>query len=145
VADVRAYPTSRRVPHASREALERWLPDEGIGYLHLPGLGGRRRPRPGSTENTGWQSEGFRAYADHMRSDEFHAALGRLEEAARERSAAVMCAEALWWRCHRRLIADALVVRGWDVRHVLPDGGLAAHELPPFAVVDGEEVSYPPA
>jgi uncharacterized protein (DUF488 family) len=144
VADVRAYPTSRRVPDASREALERWLPEEGIAYAHMPELGGRRRARAGSAENAGWQSEGFRAYADHMRTDEFLGALERLEAAARERPTAVMCAEGLWWRCHRRLISDALLVRGWAVRHILPDGELAEHELPEFALVEGGELSYPP-
>jgi len=144
VADVRAYPTSRRVPDASREALERWLPEEGIEYVHVPELGGRRRARPGSTENAGWRSDAFRAYADHMRSDEFRGGLERLEKAARERPTAVMCAEGLWWRCHRRLISDALHARGWDVRHILPDGKLAEHELPEFALVEGHELSYPP-
>lgn len=144
MADVRAYPTSRRAPDASREALERWLPEEGIGYLHLPELGGRRRTGEGA-ENAGWRTAGFRAYADHMRSDEFRRGLERLERAARERPTAVMCAEGLWWRCHRRLIADLLLARGWGVRHILPDGKLAEHELPEFAVVEGNEVSYPPA
>jgi uncharacterized protein (DUF488 family) len=144
VADVRAYPTSRRAPDASREALERWLPEEGVAYLHLPELGGRRRARPGS-ENQGWRTEGFRAYADHMRTEKFRGGLERLERAAREQATAVMCAEGLWWRCHRRLISDALLVRGWEVRHILPDGELAEHELPEFALVEGNEVSYPPA
>ncbi len=144
MADVRAYPTSRRVPDASREALERWLPEEGIAYAHIRELGGRRRARPGSSANAGWRSDAFRACADHMRSDEFRGALERLEAASRERPTAVMCAEGLWWRCHRRLISDALLVRGWDVRHILPDGELAEHELPEFALVEGGELSYPP-
>jgi uncharacterized protein (DUF488 family) len=144
VADVRAYPTSRRVPDASREALERWLPEEGIAYLHLPELGGRRRSRAESPENAGWRSQGFRAYADQMRTENFERGLERLEEAARERPTAVMCAEGLWWRCHRRLISDVLLARGWEVRHILPDGALGAHELPEFAVVEGNAVSYPP-
>ena len=132
------------MPDASREALERWLPEEGIEYVHVPELGGRRRrARPGSTENTGWRSDAFRAYADHMRSDEFRGALERLEKAARERPTAVMCAEGLWWRCHRRLISDALHARGWDVRHILPDGKLAEHELPEFAVVGGGVLRFP--
>jgi uncharacterized protein (DUF488 family) len=145
VADVRAYPTSRRAPDASRDALERWLPEEGIAYLHLPELGGRRRAGARSEANAGWRSEGFRAYADHMRTEDFQRGLERLEEAARARPTAVMCAEGLWWRCHRRLISDALVARGWEVQHILPDGALAEHELPEFAVVEGDEVSYPPA
>jgi uncharacterized protein (DUF488 family) len=80
-----------------------------------------------------------------MRGEDFARGLERLEAAARERPTAIMCAEGLWWRCHRRLIADALLVRGWDVRHILPDGSLAEHALPEFAVVEGPELSYPPA
>jgi uncharacterized protein (DUF488 family) len=143
VVDVRAYPGSRRTPDASREALERWLPEGGIGYAHVPELGGRRKALPGPSPNAGWRSDAFRAYADHMGSDEFRGALERLEAQARERPTAVMCAEGLWWRCHRRLISDALHARGWDVRHILPDGGLAAHELPEFAVVEDGVLRYP--
>jgi uncharacterized protein (DUF488 family) len=143
VADVRAFPTSRRVPHASGEQLGGWLPADGVGYLHLPELGGRRRALPDSP-NTGWRTGGFRGYADHMASAEFARGIERLEAAARSGRTAVMCAEGLWWRCHRRLVADALVARGWTVRHILPDGGLAEHELTPFAVVEGERVTYPP-
>jgi uncharacterized protein (DUF488 family) len=132
------------MPHFSKDALERSLPAEGIGYLHLEELGGRRKPRAGSP-NGGWRSEGFRGYADYMATPEFTDALERVVMAARERRSAIMCAEALWWRCHRRLISDALVVRGWRVRHVGSDGRVEDHRLTPFAEIAGGRLSYPPA
>jgi uncharacterized protein (DUF488 family) len=144
IADVRAHPGSRRMPHFNRAELERSLPETGLGYEHFPELGGRRRALSGSP-NAGWEVEAFRAYADHMASAEFDAGLTRLETLARDVPVVVMCAEGLWWRCHRRLVADALVVRGWEVVHIAPDGGTTRHELPDFAVVDDGRVSYPPA
>jgi uncharacterized protein (DUF488 family) len=145
VSDVRAFPSSRRHPQFNRGALAAWLGTAGIGYRHMPGLGGRRAPTPRSP-NGGWQESGFQGYADHMRSDDFRRALAELEAAARESATAIMCAEAVWWRCHRRLIADALVVRGWRVEHLGIGDGRALHELPPFAVVDASgTLTYPPA
>ena len=93
--------------------------------------------------NDGWEHEAFRGYADHLQSEEFAGGLAALEALARERPTAVMCAEGLWWRCHRRLVADVLVVRGWTVCHIAPDGRLTEHGLPEFAVVEGEGVTYP--
>jgi uncharacterized protein (DUF488 family) len=146
VVDVRAYPSSRRHPQFNRDALASWLGAGGVAYRHMPGLGGRRSPVPGSSENAGWREIGFRGYADHMRSAEFEDALAELEAAARESPSAIMCAEAVWWRCHRRLIADALLTRGWRVEHLGIDGGPVVHELTEFALVapDGS-LSYPPA
>jgi uncharacterized protein (DUF488 family) len=144
IADVRAFPTSRRHPQFNRGALAAWLGSAGIGYRHLPGLGGRRTPTRGSP-NGGWHERAFQGYADHMRSAEFLEALADLEAVAREFPTAIMCAEALWWRCHRRLIADALVVRGWRVEHLGIGGGRAVHELPAFSVVEpGGTITYPP-
>jgi uncharacterized protein (DUF488 family) len=145
LADVRAFPSSRRHPQFNREALAGWLGDAGIEYRHMPGLGGRRSPAPGSP-NGGWREAAFQGYADHMRSPEFQDALAALEAAAREAPTTVMCAEAVWWRCHRRLIADALVARGWRVVHLGIGEGRAVHELTAFAVVgpDGA-LTYPPA
>lgn len=146
VVDVRAFPSSRRHPQFNRAALVDWLPRAGIEYLHLPGLGGRRSPAPGSP-NAGWRESAFQGYADHMHSEEFQVALAELEAAAGGAPTAIMCAEAVWWRCHRRLIADALVVRGWRVEHLGIGEGRAAHELPAFAVVDPASgaITYPPA
>ena len=142
VADVRAYPGSRRLPHFNRESLRAELPEHGIAYAHLPALGGRRRPQPGSA-NTGWENASFRAYADHLASSEFAGGLAALREIGEARPTAIMCAEALWWRCHRRLVSDALVVRGHRVLHVAADGTLGEHRLTGFAHVEGERVSYP--
>ena len=145
VADVRAFPNSRRNPHFNGPVLAEYLRGAGIGYWHLPGLGGRRSPVPGSP-NGGWHETAFQGYADHMASPQFQRALTDLAAAARELPTAIMCAEAVWWRCHRRLIADALVVRGWTVEHLGIGDGPAVHELTDFAVVGPDEtLMYPPA
>ncbi|MGI8921632.1 MAG: DUF488 domain-containing protein [Solirubrobacteraceae bacterium] len=144
LADVRAFPSSRRCPQFDHGALAHWLPEAGIRYVHLSQLGGRRVPVPGSP-NGGWRELGFRGYADHMSSREFADGLVGLEELACERPTVMMCAEAVWWRCHRRLIADALTVRGWRVEHLGLGGHRAIHQLPRFAVVQqGTALSYPP-
>lgn len=142
--DVRSVPRSRRHPHFAGEALARSLPARGIGYAHERALGGFRRPRPESP-NRGWEQAAFQGYADHMASEEFQSALRRLEERARARGVCVMCAEAQWWRCHRRLLADALSVRGFKVLHLGLADAPVAHELTPFAVL-GEDgtLTYPP-
>lgn len=139
VVDVRSYPGSRRNPQFGRDEMPRWTDAAGVGYVHAPLLGGRRRPT-GSDANAAWRVEGFRAYADHMSTPEFAEGLAELELLAADRDVAVMCSEALWWRCHRRLLADALLARGWQVAH-LP--GRRHHVLPPIAVVDGVSVTYP--
>jgi uncharacterized protein (DUF488 family) len=144
VADVRAFPSSRRCPQFNRGALAAWLGTAGIQYVHMAGLGGRRVPVPGS-RNGGWKERAFRGYADHMESREFQGALADLEAAARKSASAIMCSEAVWWRCHRRLIADALVIRGWRVEHLGIGETRAVHELPQFAVVEPTgALRYPP-
>jgi uncharacterized protein (DUF488 family) len=143
IADVRRYPGSRRQPHFERHALAGVLLEAGIHYRWLgESLGGRRKPLPDSA-NGAWESDQFRGYADHMASDEFAAGLAELEELARDQRVAVMCAEAWWVRCHRRLIADALVARGRRVLHLGARGELREHELTEFAVVEHGRVSYP--
>ena len=143
VADVRRYPASRRQPQFNAEALAEALGEAGIAYVGLGAeLGGRRRVRPGSA-NEGWRVDGFRAYADHMDTQGFAAGLARLEKLATESVTAVMCAEGDWRRCHRQLIADALVVGGWRVRHILPAGSLEDHRLTSFALVEGKRITYP--
>jgi uncharacterized protein (DUF488 family) len=141
LADVRRHPGSRRVPWTAAGEIGRVLPVE---YRHFQGLGGRRRPARDSP-NGYWTNEAFRGYADEMASEEFAAELDGLIELARERRVAVMCAEGLWWRCHRRLLADALVVRGFEVLHIDPRGGTEPHRLTDGAVVDGTRIGYPPA
>lgn len=143
VVDVRRYPGSRRYPQFGREALAAALAEAGIGYEHAPDLGGRRSARADS-RNTAWRSAAFRGYADHMESPEFQVALGVLLEGGRSRRTAILCAEALPWRCHRHLIADALLARGEPVAHILSDASPAPHQLSPHARVlaDGG-VRYP--
>lgn len=131
------------MPHFSKAALEIDLPAAGIAYLHMPELGGLRRPRPGSV-NGGWRNEGFRGYADYMQQPEFWAALERLRELASARRTAIMCAEAVPWRCHRSLISDALTALGDEVRHITGRGRPSIHRLTPFAMVVGGRITYPP-
>ena len=136
LVDVRTHPGSRRVPHFGREAMEAWLPAGGIPYRWAPALGGRRRPARHSA-NVALRNPSFRAYADHMASPEFRDALAVLVCDAEARNVAVMCAESVWWRCHRRLIADAAVLlHGADVRDLFHDGRLPPHQPSPEARVD---------
>jgi len=134
IADVRIFPRSRRYPHFNDDALTIELPRAGIAYLPFKSLGGHRKPKADSI-NVGWRNASFRGYADYMQTPTFATALDELMRAARERSTAIMCAEAVPWRCHRSLIADALVVRGWNVRDIMELKTARSHELPPFAVV----------
>jgi uncharacterized protein (DUF488 family) len=144
VVDVRRYPGSRRHPQFASEAMATWLPGHGVAYTWMPALGGRRRPVPDSP-NTGLRNEQFRAYADHMDSDEFRAGVGELLSYADGREVAAMCAESVWWRCHRRLLADHLVlVEGIPVEHVFHDGRVVEHAPTPEAEVAGNHVVYPP-
>ena len=143
VVDVRGYPASRRHPQYARAALEQALAAAGITYTHEQDLGGRRQPRPDSP-STGWRSRSFRGYADYMDTDAFQAALGRLIALAGQSPTAVLCAEAVPWRCHRQLIADALLARGHDVGHILSLDRVDAHRLTPFARIESDgRVRYP--
>jgi uncharacterized protein (DUF488 family) len=135
-------PRSRTNPQFDRATLPAAVAAAGIAYRHEPALGGLRRPRPDSP-NSAWRNASFRGFADHMQTETFRAALDTLvEEAARER-VAIMCAEAVPWRCHRSLIADALVARGVPVAHILGPGRAAEHRLRPWARVAGDRLTYP--
>lgn len=144
LVDVRRFPGSRRHPHFAREALELSLPAAGIAYdWRGEELGGRRsRKKVGNaSRHPAWKNDGFRNYADYMDTDEFRTALTRLERDAESAAVAVMCAETLWWKCHRRLIADALVVDGLGVVHLIAPGQSQGHKLhPALRVVDGAPV-----
>jgi len=136
VADVRLIPRSRRHPQFNIDELGRSLGDAAIDYHHLPALGGRRSARKGAvSRNTLWRVDAFRNYADYAETSPFAAALSELEHLARERPTAYMCAEAVWWRCHRRLITDYLLVRGWEVIHLLGPGQQESAALTPGAGV----------
>jgi uncharacterized protein (DUF488 family) len=128
------------VPHFAKAAMQRSLPAHGIAYLHMPELGGLRKPKPDST-NTGWRNVSFRGYADYMQTDEFWSAIDRLIDLAGQRQLAIMCAEAVPWRCHRSLVAVA--VRGVEVKHITGAGEPSPHRLTPFARVEGGRVTYP--
>ncbi|MDQ7842609.1 MAG: DUF488 domain-containing protein [Armatimonadota bacterium] len=141
LVDVRVAPGSRRHPHFAREALARALEASGIRYLHIKDLGGWRRPRPDSP-HIGWRSEGFRGYADHMETPAFGRALDEVIALAASETVALMCAEAAPWRCHRQLIADALVARGVEVMHLLGPDQVRRHALTSFARLEGTRVIY---
>lgn len=141
LVDVRRWPASRRFPHFNREALAKSLTPGGIEYLWRGDLGGFRKPSPDSP-NRAWKVGAFRAYADFMMTAEFDRIMDQLEPLAGAKRMALMCAEAVPWRCHRQLLADAFVVRGWTVRHILDDG-CHVHKLPTFAQVEGASIRYP--
>ncbi len=142
VVDVRHFPSSARVPWANRDVLAANLEKADVAYEHLVGLGGYRKPRPDS-KNTGWRNGGFRGYADHMETPEFAEALDRLLARAREGRTAILCAEAVPWRCHRGLLSDTLLARGVRVVHILAQGQTQDHKLTPFAKVHSGRVTYP--
>jgi uncharacterized protein (DUF488 family) len=142
LGDIRTVPRSRRHPHFSIDALSSSLPHAGVTYRHFPGLGGLRTPRRESI-NTAWRHAGFRGYADYMQTPEFEAALGEFLEFAVYGRSVMMCAEGVWWRCHRQLVADALVARGLGVRHIMSATSAPPHAMTEFSrVIDGK-VSYP--
>jgi uncharacterized protein (DUF488 family) len=144
IADVRRFPGSRRLPHFATDALAATLGDAGIYYRWIPELGGRRRPDPDSI-NQGWRHSAFRAYADHIATEEFADGLNELLMVAGGLRTAIMCAEVLWWRCHRRLIADVLTVLGVAVFHLRDDGPGELHRLsPPARIVRGALTYAPP-
>jgi uncharacterized protein (DUF488 family) len=142
IADIRTIPRSRRNPQYNRETLPEALRRAGIGYVHMPGLGGLRQPRRDSI-NTAWRNPGFRGYADYMQTPEFEKNLQALLRQAERGQVAMLCAEAVPWRCHRSLVSDALAVRGVAVEHILSATRRDPHILTSFARVEGNRVSYP--
>jgi len=138
VADVRRFPGSRRYPHFNQENLGSVLREHGIDYLHFPELGGRRNAKPDSP-NSAWRNEAFRGYADYMETEEFRRGIERLLEEARRRRTAVMCAEALWWQCHRSMIADYLKFAGCRVLHILGPQKTEEHRYSqPAQIINGQ-------
>jgi uncharacterized protein (DUF488 family) len=141
ILDVRRYPTSRKWPHFDAAALSEGLREAGVDYVGLPHLGGRRRPRPDSP-HVAWRDDSFRGFADFMDTPEFAEGLAEVERLATDKPSALLCAEALPWKCHRSLIADALVARGWEARDVLSEKEARPHRLPKFARVESGKVIY---
>ena len=142
LVDVRTVPRSRRNPQFNRDTLPAALAHAGIGYAHDAGLGGFRRTGPESP-NTAWRNASFRGYADYMQTPEFEQHLASLMDRARQTRLALMCAEAVPWRCHRSLIADALLVHGFRVDEIVSPTRSSAHALTPFARVEGTKITYP--
>jgi uncharacterized protein (DUF488 family) len=143
VLDIRTVPRSRHNPQFNRDTLPESLAAVGIAYRHIAGLGGLRHARPDSP-NAGWRNASFRGYADYMQTDEFESNVEALVELARTERCVLMCAEAVPWRCHRSMVADALVSRGIRVEHIMGPHKLKPHTLTPFAQVHGTHISYPP-
>jgi len=139
--DVRRWPMSRRHPHFHRDALSAALAEKGIGYLWRQDLGGFRKANADSP-NTGWRVATFRAYADFMLSAPFEIIVKEIEAIAADKRISLMCAEAVPWRCHRQLLADAFLIRDWSVRHIM-ENGFHAHQLTPFARPEGNRILYP--
>ena len=142
VVDVRTIPKSRRNPQFGQDMLAPALKEAGIGYMHLGKLGGLRRASRNSV-NTGWQNSSFRGYADYMATAAFREGLEELKAVAEKQRGALLCAEAVPWRCHRSLIADALTVQGWQVLHISSKKTARPHELTPFLKVEDGKITYP--
>ena len=141
VVDIRSFPGSRRYPHFNKEALAISLPKTGIEYIHLPDLGGRRKPLNDSN-NTGWRLAAFRGYADYMETDAFEKGIKNLELLASKKRVAYMCSEAVWWRCHRSLISDYLKHKGWTVVHIMDAGKSEEHPYTKPARIVGNNLVY---
>jgi uncharacterized protein (DUF488 family) len=142
LVDVRRIPRSRHNPQFNRETLSKALHDRRLNYRHMSALGGLRHASPDSI-NTGWRNASFRGFADYMQSPEFGEALERLVDLASQKPTAIMCAEAVPWHCHRSLIADALIARGYEVRDIMSIASAKTHILTPIASVHGQQVTYP--
>ncbi|MGC1576277.1 MAG: DUF488 domain-containing protein [Beijerinckiaceae bacterium] len=143
LADIRTVPRSRHNPQFHGDALADALKTENIDFVPLPALGGLRHARKNSP-NTGWRNKGFRGYADYMQTEAFTEGLGTLIHMSRQKRTAIMCAEAVPWRCHRSLVADALTVRGIPAVEILSESSYRKHKLTPFARVEGTQIIYPP-
>lgn len=137
VADIRSFPGSRKFPRFNKEILQHTFPENGIEYIHIKKLGGRRKVNPDS-KNTAWRVLAFRAYADYMETDEFKQGIKELEEIAKEKRTAYMCSEAVWWRCHRSMVSDYLKANGWKVMHIMDVGKEEEHPFTaPARIVNG--------
>jgi len=145
LVDIRRYPSSRMFPHFNQQSLAAALREDGIEYHWMEALGGRRQKRGDSpSPNEGLQNEGFRNYADYMQTEAFRAAVAKLLEIVGSRRTALMCAESVYWQCHRRLVSDFLLANGITVQHIFPAGELRPHQATPGARIEAGQVTYPP-
>jgi uncharacterized protein (DUF488 family) len=143
LVDIRTLPGSKHTPQFNLEHLQESLPTAGVEYIHLKSLGGLRKPRKDSTLNSAWQNSGFRGYADYMQTSQFESSLEELIRLLKERTTVYCCTEAVFWRCHRQLVSDALSVRGYRIGHIFSASKVEAHTLTQFAKVEGTRVVYP--
>lgn len=144
LVDIRRFPSSKKFPHFNQSNLEAALHEAGIEYHWIEALGGRRHHAPSDlSPNMGLQNEGFRNYADYMLTDEFQHAIKELLKIARRKRTVIMCAEALFWRCHRRLVSDFLIAIGGAVQHIMPNGDLRPHQVTEGAIIKYKTVMYP--
>ena len=143
LVDIRTLPGSKHTPQFNLEQLQQQLPKAGIEYVHMKNLGGLRKPLKDSTVNSAWQNSGFRGYADYMQTQEFTAALDELIRLIKEKPAVYCCTEAVFWRCHRQLVSDALLVRGYHIGHIFSATKVEEHQLTKFLKAEGTRVTYP--
>jgi len=143
LVDIRTLPGSKHTPQFNLEQLQQQLPKAGIEYVHMKNLGGLRKPLKDSTVNSAWQNSGFRGYADYMQTQEFGAALDELIRLIKEKPTAYCCTEAVFWRCHRQLVSDALLVRGYHIGHIFSATKVEEHKLTKFLKAEGTRVTYP--
>jgi len=143
LVDIRTLPGSKHTPQFNLEHLQQQLPKAGIEYVHMKNLGGLRKPLKDSTVNSAWQNSGFRGYADYMQTQEFGAALDELIRLIKEKPTAYCCTEAVFWRCHRQLVSDALLVRGYHIGHIFSATKVEEHQLTKFLKAEGTRVTYP--
>jgi uncharacterized protein (DUF488 family) len=143
LADIRRFPGSRKHPHFNRDNLAASLPKSGVEYYWLEDLGGRRHKQRDESPNLGLENKSFRNYADYMLTDEFRDGVKKPLELARNKRTAIMCAEGLFWQCHRRLVSDFLIANGATVQHIKPSGDLQPHKLTRGAVIESRQVTYP--
>jgi len=141
LVDIRTFPGSRKFPQFNKENLEKFLPENGIQYFHLIGLGGRRKVQKDSKNNR-WRNDSFRAYADYMETDAFKNSIEELEQIARQEKTAYMCSEAVWWRCHRSMVSDFLKANGWTVLHIMAVGKAQEHPYTSPAIIKDGKVCY---
>ena len=143
LVDIRTLPGSKHTPQFNLEHLKDALPRAGIEYIHLKSLGGLRKPVKDSTVNAAWQNSGFRGYADYMQTAEFNAAISELIRLLKEKTTVYCCTEAVFWRCHRQLVSDALLVRGFRIGHIFSASKVEEHQLTKFVKADGGRLTYP--
>ena len=143
LVDIRTLPGSKHTPQFNLEHLKDALPRAGIEYIHMKSLGGLRKPVKDATINSAWQNSGFRGYADYMQTSEFEAAINELIRLLKEKTTVYCCTEAVFWRCHRQLVSDALLVRGYRVGHIFSPSKVEEHHLTKFVKADGTRLTYP--